>query len=218
MSSQKNWTEYEENFLVNNYPTMGGRWCANQLNRKINSVNVKAYRLNLKRNGDCRYQRPIAPDGYTVCFHCKQVLPDGQFYRKDKDGSYGKKTSLCKSCTQEAGRRYYKNNKEKYERTRKENPIKVLLKNIKARAKKNNISFDLNVDDLVLPDACPVLGIKIIPFDNSDNSPSVDRFIPELGYVRGNCQIISKRANHIKNNATLEEIEKLYLWMKDYLS
>jgi hypothetical protein len=218
MSMQKRWNSEEEKVLVENYAIMGARWCAEKLGRGLQSVMIKANRLGIKRDGDFRYDRPEAPDGYVACWNCKEILPEGQFYSKNKDGSYGKKTNLCRACNQEAARRYYKNNKEKYERIRKDNPIKVLLKNIKARAKKNNIPFDLNEDDLFLPDTCPVLGIKIIPFDNSGNSPSVDRFIPELGYVRGNCQIISKRANKIKNNATIEEIEKLYLWMRDYLS
>lgn len=218
MSSQKSWTKKEENLLLEKYSIMGGRWCAKELDRSIDSVNVKANRLGLKRNGNFRYQRPEAPEGYIACFHCKQILPEGQFYKKENDGSYGKKTNLCKSCTQEAGRRYYHNKKEQYERRRKENPIKALLKNIKARAKANNIPFDLTEEDLTLPKTCPVLGIDIIPFDNSDNSPSVDRFVPHIGYVKGNCQIISKRANSIKNNATLDEIEKLYHWMRDYLS
>lgn len=218
MSSQKKWKKEEEDFLVKNYAIMGGRWSADKLGRTTHSVNIKANRLGIKRDGDFRYDRPEAPDGYIACWNCKQVLPEGQFYKCASDGSYGKKTNLCRACHQEAARRRYRNNKEKEERKRKDNPIKVLLKNIKARAKANNVPFSLQESDLIIPDKCPVLGIDIRPFDNSGHSPSVDRFIPELGYIAGNCQIISKRANSLKNNATFSEIEKLYNWMKEYLS
>jgi hypothetical protein len=38
------------------------------------------------------------------------------------------------------------------------------------------------------------------------DSPSLDRVIPELGYVQGNVIWVSHRANSIKQNATAEEI------------
>ena len=39
------------------------------------------------------------------------------------------------------------------------------------------------------------------------SSPSLDRIIPSLGYVKGNIRVISFRANTLKNNATLSELE-----------
>ncbi len=40
----------------------------------------------------------------------------------------------------------------------------------------------------------------------SSSSPSLDRIIPEKGYVKGNVIVVSNKANVIKNNATPEEI------------
>jgi len=54
---------------------------------------------------------------------------------------------------------------------------------------------------VVVPEFCPVLGIKIVPGRQGkgkateDNSPSLDKFIPEKGYVPGNIAVISWRAN-----------------------
>ena len=66
----------------------------------------------------------------------------------------------------------------------------------------------------MIPENCPVLGI---PLDSSsgDNVPSVDRFDPSKGYTPDNVNVISNRANSLKNNATVEEIEQLYNWVKD---
>lgn len=46
------------------------------------------------------------------------------------------------------------------------------------------------------------------------NSPSVDKIIPQLGYVKGNVQIISNRANIMKNDATLEDVKALLKYME----
>ena len=44
--------------------------------------------------------------------------------------------------------------------------------------------------------------------------PSIDRIIPELGYVRGNIRTISLRANILRSNATFEEIALLHAWLR----
>lgn len=44
----------------------------------------------------------------------------------------------------------------------------------------------------------------------SINSLSVDKIIPELGYVKTNVVLCTQRANTIKNNMTLDEMK---LWM-----
>jgi len=87
----------------------------------------------------------------------------------------------------------------------------------KERANKYELPFDLTLDDLIIPDNCPVLGIPL--FKNlgnkspGPNSPTVDRIVPELGYVRGNIQIISFKANTMKNNASIEELLKFADWV-----
>lgn len=81
--------------------------------------------------------------------------------------------------------------------------------------------FDLTPLDITIPDACPVLGIALCRNAEggfNDASPSLDRLIPALGYVRGNVVVISNRANILKKNATLAEIEALARWMRTVLA
>ena len=83
----------------------------------------------------------------------------------------------------------------------------------KHHAKKNNIPFTITLEYVVslICDECPILGIPLSWTVRSEkvthNSPSLDRIIPELGYVKGNVRVISARANLLKNDATILELE-----------
>lgn len=90
-----------------------------------------------------------------------------------------------------------------------------LLYNAKRRAVKNDIPFDLELDDIVIPEFCPILTyikLKHSIGKVSDSSPSLDKIKPELGYIKGNVQVISHKANTMKSNGTFEDIELLYKW------
>jgi len=90
-----------------------------------------------------------------------------------------------------------------------------LLAKAKKRAKLLNVPFDLSESDVVIPSHCPVLGIPIVIGTKgfSPNSPSLDRIVCESGYVKGNVAVISLRANKIKSDATLEELQLVVKWL-----
>ena len=44
------------------------------------------------------------------------------------------------------------------------------------------------------------------------NSPSLDKIIPAIGYIKGNIAVMSHKANTMKQNATLEELILLGEW------
>jgi len=78
----------------------------------------------------------------------------------------------------------------------------------KARAKRSGIPFSLVLDDILIPEKCPILGIPLISHsDKCDfDSPSLDQITAGGGYTKENVQVISHKANTIKSNATLEEL------------
>ena len=87
-----------------------------------------------------------------------------------------------------------------------------MLTRAKSRAKQNNIPFNLELTDIVIPETCPLLGIPIQIQPKKGyhpNSPSIDKIIPEKGYIKGNVWVISNRANTLKNDASLQELELL---------
>lgn len=81
-----------------------------------------------------------------------------------------------------------------------------MLRGAKARAKELSLPFNLVPEDIKIPEFCPVLGIQLKPGSN-DTRPELDRIVPSLGYVKGNVCVISGRANRIKWNASLKELE-----------
>lgn len=99
------------------------------------------------------------------------------------------------------------------------NPIQYLLTVAKKRATKLGVPFALTRQDLVMPPVCPVFGVAWefgvgkMGWRNW-KAPSLDRIRPELGYVPGNVAIISSRANHLKNNASISEMEAVLAYMK----
>ena len=93
----------------------------------------------------------------------------------------------------------------------------TIWRNRKKEAEKDDVPFDITVADIAnIPEKCPVLGIPLkqvwLEGGRSDNSPSIDKFIPEKGYVKGNIHIISYRANRLKNDGTPEEWLKIADW------
>jgi hypothetical protein len=112
-----------------------------------------------------------------------------------------------------------RNREKEYKRVRCDNEEgyrQLYLTNIKARCKKRGLPFNLTLEDIIIPEICPVLGIKLETRIGKfhDNSPSLDRLIPELGYIKKNVRIISYRANRIKCHASIEDLEKILAYMK----
>ena len=216
------WKQNEIDFLKENFSKKGALYCYEHMpNRTIESIRIKASRLNIirnpedKSNQEPRKKRENAPNGYSYCSCCDQILSVDYFYRKNSGGQYGDYLNeFCRSCSKEKARRSFRKNKSSARERYSKNPEKKMFDNLKGRSKKFNIEFDLEVSDIVIPEKCPVLGIPLIPFSSSDNSPSVDKFYPEKGYTKGNIFIISKRANRIKSNASTKEVEMLLNWMR----
>jgi hypothetical protein len=77
------------------------------------------------------------------------------------------------------------------------------------RAASRGVPFSITIQAIVIPRVCPVLGIPIVLGEQrSENSPSLDRITPKLGYVPGNVRVISDKANRLKGDRSLSRLEQ----------
>jgi hypothetical protein len=53
-----------------------------------------------------------------------------------------------------------------------------------------------------------------INFENKNNVPTLDRIDSTKGYIKENIQVISFKANRLKNNATVDELKSILKYME----
>lgn len=143
---------------------------------------------------------------------------------------------VCTKCAARRQKKYNLNNKyaavKRYKERHKSqiaarrlakyrsDPAKILLARARWRARAKGVEFSLNVSDVVIPATCPVLGIRLElggrgrGYAAMRNSPTIDRFDNTKGYTPDNIRVISWRANSLKADATVQEMEAVLRYMK----
>lgn len=120
---------------------------------------------------------------------------------------YGQNTKgyRCPVCWNEKRRNKHRND-----------PRKAMLEAARHRARVDGVPCTITVSDILIPEVCPILGVPLQVGIGTASafSPTLDRTIPKLGYVPGNVCVISYRANRIKNDASLEELEAVVHYLR----
>ena len=183
----------------------------------------------------------VATENQTKrCSKCGKELPLNAFSRGNS--LFGRR-SFCKQCESIINKDplRLKKNREKRRKKRLDpnyakhcsdvdkkrivsNPLstkRYLLRGAKQRARIRGLEFNIDVSDIELPEYCPLLEIPMhvnsrSPESTLDDSYSLDRIDPTKGYIKGNVWVVSKRANVIKNDATLEELELIVRNLRKY--
>lgn len=153
------------------------------------------------------------------CTKCLEYLPITSFYTNKKSSSGGrlnvlgrKISGICKECQSEIAKHIDYQSK--------------MLYRAKAAARHAGREFNLELEDIVIPSHCPVLGIELFVTINWEvrntwhhpNTPSLDRVDNSKGYIKGNVQVISMRANQLKSGATLEESRAITAYMERHFA
>lgn len=131
-----------------------------------------------------------------VVYFCKDCMPILSQWRRKQiimDKIPGKRELYLKQRRLEHIRRFEKS----------------MLNAAKIRAERDGLDFSITLEDIVIPEMCPILEVPLIKGTkgNYEYSPSLDRIDNLKGYTPDNIQIISKKANSMKNSATLEELQ-----------
>lgn len=178
-----------------------------------------------------------------LCKKCNITKPLSEFYfikKKRADSTVNKIAYfICKECTKAANAERKERpgfrEQERLKRIERRKDPKVrnrekainrrsYLKNkwkqmwyaAKYRAHIKGIEFTIIPSDIIIPEYCPILEVKLEVGKGNvhKHSPSLDRIDNTKGYIKGNIWVISRMANTMKNSATLEE---LYLFCTNML-
>ncbi len=178
--------------------------------------------ISKEANLDNFSKKLASPDGLNSrCKECdKTVSAQYRMDNPDKANESSKK-SKQKHVTEVRSRlkKYYQENSvrimDQMKQSLKDHPERGLLKLARQRCKKSGAICTITEADIKIPEFCPILGVKLEfgDMDSRDNSPSLDRIIPELGYTPGNVAVISYRANRIKNEGLASEHRRIADWM-----
>jgi hypothetical protein len=136
----------------------------------------------------------------------------------------------CRPCDLEYQKNRRINNKDElllysrnYQANRRkdfEYRLQMLLNASKQRSKKKSRENKLTIQDIkdIFPKdgLCPIFGTPLVFGDAGfrESSPSIDRIDSTKGYTKDNIQIISWKANRMKTNSSIEELELILAYMK----
>lgn len=140
----------------------------------------------------------LVVDGVKVCAYCKSEMT---FLRREDE-------IMKVFCSSSCQGNFYRKYTDKGWAVSK-------YSSLRESAQKRGIEFNLTLEDLLeigRPKYCKYLELELDYAATSvlPNSPSVNRIDPELGYVKGNLEVISHKANSMLLNATRDEL-RLFL-------
>lgn len=140
------------------------------------------------------------------CSKCKEILPLSKFYSDPRNKKHGR-TSACGQCIYKQQMRY-----------RDKSYFMTTHHNKASECRRKGVPYDLDQDYLksIWTEECPIFGFKFTPREGRHlpTCPNLDRIDPTKGYVKGNVVWISRKANLIKSDASLADIEKVVDYLK----
>lgn len=129
-------------------------------------------------------------------------------------------SSTCIDCAQ---LNYAVNERERYRNLN--NTLHVQLRQRKSYSLNKGIPFSIELEDIEQPTHCPILGLELnykwsgsAGISADPAKATLDRLDPTKGYISGNVFVISWKANQLKTNVTVDELEKILRYIKERIN
>lgn len=129
------------------------------------------------------------------CTECK-VWKSKEAFHSNRGHPYNINPT-CKECRKPRSKRDY------HKQTREQK----LFDRAKSRATRKGQEFNIVLGDIYIQDVCPVLNMPYIK--TGQYVPSLDRIDNNKGYTKENIIVMSSRANRMKGDFNIEELNKL---------
>jgi len=86
-------------------------------------------------------------------------------------------------------------------------PESQLLRSARQRAKQKGMECTITQNDIHIPELCPVFKVPLVK--RTEYAPSLDRIDNTKGYIPENIVVVSRKANIMKNNGSVEDLRML---------
>lgn len=103
-------------------------------------------------------------------------------------------------------------------KSRDNHQARYLLWQARSRARARGLECTIELEDVVVPTHCPVLGIELTRGVGraTDSSAQLDRIHNHKGYVKGNVIVVSCRANRLKSDSNVEELRRIVQYYEQF--
>lgn len=160
------------------------------------------------------------------CRKCKQEKAATREYFSPQPAASDGLHSYCKRCCADLAMNRYRSDVKvsrfRLLQNRKKYPERWLLYAARQRAARRGVPCTITEKDIIIPNKCPIFGTPLKQGSgigkrgSRKGSATLDCVDPSKGYVPGNIMVVSHRANMLKSNATVAEIEQLLSYMKSF--
>lgn len=191
---------------------LSNRQIAKELNCHHKTV---SYNLNILGFKSKRFSSSVTRDNSEdkVCTKCKETKSINEYQRGRRGQEHEYEFSYCNSCRSAQTYTALNNNFESY--------FKDRCRRWKNSAIKSNSLFTINYDYILniynlQHGKCFYTEVEMVWGVNTGgnrNIISLDKVVPNLGYIPGNIVLCTNRANTIKCDQTLDEMKQ---WMPNW--
>lgn len=205
--------KYDKEIIALHSKGLSNRGIAKIINIPRGPIETRMKHLGLLSNSLPPRKLKMVGDDMYECSKCGGIFSKDRFSKQRCGSKNEYYLSYCKTCKHRQSYIYRFSSTERR--------VRDIVGKVSRRARDNNIPINITQEYMydLLKKQNSRCFYTDVEFENkpyqglSDTSYSIDKVIPERGYIIGNVVWCSNRINMIKNNVTIDEMKK---WMPDW--